>query len=249
MTLDVVERIEPPSALAVQHAQQSPGYLLQLAVEQGADIDKLERLMALKERYDKIEAQKAMSADFARFKACAITIIRAKKITDGPLKGKKHAELAGIVNAVTPKLSEFGLSVSWKLTKDERDWMEVTCTLHHIGGFTETVSMGGAPDTGPGRNAIQARGSVKTYLERYTVLAILGLAAQDADDDGAGGAQEHGKTDISALLVGLGGMATDSAAHQYWIVNREALKDDWAAGKRFKEAVIEHRQNLARGAA
>ena len=127
--------------------------------------------------------------------------------------------------------------------------MEVTCTLHHIGGFTEAVPMGGAPDTGPGRNAIQARGSAKTYLERYTVLAILGLAAQDADDDGAGGAQEQGKTDISALLVGLGGMATDSAAHQYWIVNREALKDDWAAGKRFKDAVIAHRQNLARGAA
>ena len=44
--------------------------------------------------------------------------------------------------------------------------------------------MGGAPDTGPGRNAIQARGSSKTYLERYTATAILGLAAQDADKDG-----------------------------------------------------------------
>ncbi len=40
-------------------------------------------------------------------------------------------------------------------------------------------------DTGPGRNAIQARGSAKSYLERYTATAILGLAAQDADKDGA----------------------------------------------------------------
>jgi hypothetical protein len=246
MTLEVIERIEPQGAMVAQ--PQSPSYLLQLAVEQGADIDKLERLMALKERYDKIEAQKAFNADFARFKSAAITIIRTKKITDGPLKGKHHAELAGIVNAVTPELSKFGLSVSWKLTKDERDWMEVTCTLGHIGGHVETVSMGGAPDTGPGRNAIQARGSVKSYLERYTVLAILGMAAQDADDDGAGGAKDQGKTDITHLLVGLGGMKTDSAAHQYWIVNREALKDDWAAGKRFKDAVIAHRQAIARGA-
>jgi len=47
--------------------------------------------------------------------------------------------------------------------------------------------MGGAPDAGPGRNAIQARGSAKSYLERYTATAILGLAAQDADNDGNGG--------------------------------------------------------------
>ena len=246
MELEVLERTAPTGALVAQ--PQSPAYLLQLAVEQGADIEKLERLMGLKERYDKIEAQKAMAVDFAKFKASAVQIIRTKKITDGPLKGKHHAELSGIVNAVTPELSKHGLSVSWKLTKDERDWMEVTCSLHHTAGHVETVAMGGAPDTGPGRNAIQARGSVKTYLERYTVLAILGLAAQDADDDGAGGAKDQGKTDITDLLVGLGGMKTDSAAHQYWIVNREALKDDWAAGKRFKDAVIAHRQAIARGA-
>jgi len=49
--------------------------------------------------------------------------------------------------------------------------------------------MGGAPDTGPGRNAIQARGSAKTYLERYTATAILGLAPEDEDTDGVTPAQ------------------------------------------------------------
>lgn len=249
MTTEVVERINAPTALAVQSQPKSPDYLLQLAVEQGADIDKLERLLALKERFDAATAKSAYNDAFAAFKAAAIQIIRTKTIKDGPLKGKKHAELGIIVNAVTPELSTHHLSASWRITKDERDWIEVTVTLAHVGGHSETVSMGGPPDTGPGRNALQARISTKTYLERVTLLAVLGLAARDADDDGAGGAQEQGKTDISALLVGLGGMATDSATHQYWIVNREALKDDWAAGKRFKDAVIAHRQNLARGAA
>jgi len=46
--------------------------------------------------------------------------------------------------------------------------------------------MGAAPDTGPGRNAIQSRASSKSYLERYTATAILGLAAKEADDDGNG---------------------------------------------------------------
>jgi hypothetical protein len=106
------------------------------------------------------------------------------EIKDGPLKGKKHANLFDVVDAVTPKLSAHGLAISWKLTKDEKDWLEVTCTLRHSAGHFETVSMGSGPDMGPGRNAIQARCSAKTYLERYTATAILGLAAQDADDDG-----------------------------------------------------------------
>ena len=84
--------------------------------------------------------------------------------------------------------------------------MEITCTLSHEGGHSESVSMGGPPDTGPGRNAMQARGSTKTYLERYTLTAILGLAAQDADDDGKGGPAK-----VSPLL-----QAAREAAMQGW---------------------------------
>jgi hypothetical protein len=62
--------------------------------------------------------------------------------------------------------------------------MEVTCTIRHILGHSESVAMGAAPDTGPGRNAIQARGSAKSYLERYTLLAATGMAASDTDNDG-----------------------------------------------------------------
>jgi hypothetical protein len=146
--------------------------------------------MALQERWEANEARKAHAAAFSAFKADAVTIIKGTTIKDGPLKGKKHADLFDVVSAVTPGLSKHGLSVSWKLTKDEKDWLEVTCYLKHVGGHVEFVSMGGAPDSGPGRNAIQARGSTKTYLERYTSLAILGMAASDADDDGDGGAED-----------------------------------------------------------
>jgi hypothetical protein len=49
------------------------------------------------------------------------------------------------------------------------------------------VSFGGPPDAGGAKNAIQARASTKTYLERYTLLAILGLSSKDADADGGKG--------------------------------------------------------------
>lgn len=186
------EIIEAPSSAV---ATTTPSALLAMAVQQGADLDKLERLMALQERWEANEARKAHAAAFSAFKADAVTIIKGTTIKDGPLKGKKHADLFDVVSAVTPGLSKHGLSVSWKLTKDEKDWLEVTCYLKHVGGHVEFVGMGGAPDSGPGRNAIQARGSTKTYLERYTALAILGMAASDADDDGDGGADDQaGKT-------------------------------------------------------
>lgn len=166
----------------------SPEAILQLAISQGAPLDQLEKFMALRERHEANEAKKAFNAAFAAFKSEAVVIVKGTTITDGPLKGKKHANLFDVVDAATPYLSKHGLAINWKLTKDEPGWMEVTCTLRHVNGHAESVSMGGAPDTGPGRNAIQARGSTKSYLERYTALGILGLAASDSDNDGNGGA-------------------------------------------------------------
>lgn len=187
------ELIEQPAA-AVQvippPTNTTPAQLLAIAVQRGADIAQLERLMALQERFEANEARKAFSEAFAAFKSSAVTVLRTKEIKDGPLKGKKHAELGEIVKTVSPALSNHGLSLSWKITKDEPGWLEVTCTIRHVAGHSESVSMGGAPDTGPGRNAIQARGSAKSYLERYTATAILGLAAADEDDDGNGGPKQ-----------------------------------------------------------
>jgi hypothetical protein len=176
-------------ALAV--ATPTPTDLLAMAVQQGADLDKLERLMALQERWEAGQAKKAYDEAFAAFKAEAVTIIKNKQVTDGPLKNKRYAELFAIVNAVTPALSRHGLSSSWKLTKDEKDWIEVTCFLKHTAGHVESVSMGGPPDGGGAKNAIQARASTVSYLERYTLKAICGLSEQEDDDDGrgAGGAQ------------------------------------------------------------
>lgn len=164
----------------------TPIQLLGMAVQQGASIDQLERLMALKREYEKDQAKQMYNAAFAAFKAEAVVVLKNKAVKDGPLKGKSYAELHAVVDAVTPALSKHGLSASWKLTKDERDWLEVTCTLSHVGGHSEAVSMGSPPDTGGAKNAIQARASAVTYLERYTLKAILGIAEQDQDDDGEG---------------------------------------------------------------
>jgi hypothetical protein len=178
------------TALAVT----TPADLLRIAVEKGADLSQLEKLMDLQERYEAKQAKRDYDAAFSAFKAEAVVILKGRKVTDGPLRGKSYAELHDVVNAVTWALSKHGLSSSWKLTIDDKDWMQVTCYLRHVNGHEESVSMGGPPDAGGAKNAIQARASTKTYLERYTLKAITGLSEQEDDDDGAGGGNQPAAT-------------------------------------------------------
>ena len=193
--------------VVVAPADATPMSMLAVAVQRGMDVATIKDLMQLQKEWEANEARKAFNAAFAAFKAESVQIIKGVTIESGPLKGKKHADLFDVVSATTPALSKHGLSTAWRLSKDEKDWMEVTCTLSHAAGHSESVSMGGIPDEGPGRNAIQARGSVKTYLERYTLTAILGLAATEADDDGnAAGAKvmaEGARADFEAAIEAL----------------------------------------------
>lgn len=179
-------------------AAYTPPQLVALAIKSGAGMDQLERLMALQERWEANEARKAYDTAFSAFKAEAVVIVKNRAVTAGPLSGKKYAELFAVVNAVTPALSKHGLSAQWKLTKDEPNWLEVTCTLRHVGGHSESVSMGGPPDTGGAKNAIQARASTVSYLERYTLKAITGLSEQDDDDDGG-----HKDGELPAPMTGI----------------------------------------------
>lgn len=181
--------VAQPTELA--HAV-TPMSLIEQASARGASIEQMQQLFDLQLRWEANEAKKAFNAAFSAFKAEAIRIVKNVTVNDGPLKGKKHADLFGVVDAVTPAMARHGLSHSWKLTKDDPAWMEVTCTIKHVLGHSESFPMGGAPDTGPGRNAIQARGSANTYLERYTLLQAIGMAATDQDNDGRGSGQNEG---------------------------------------------------------
>lgn len=171
------------NALAVN----SPAAMMMAAMAQGVSPEQVGKMMDLQERWERREAEKDYNKAFAAFKAEAVRIFKNREVTAGPLSGKSYAELHSVVNAVTPALSMHGLSASWKLTRDEPQWLEVTCILKHSGGHSESVSMGGPPDAGGAKNAIQARASTKSYLERYTLKAICGVAEGGDDDDGAGG--------------------------------------------------------------
>ena len=165
--------------------------IMALAVEKG-DLDKIEKMMELQERYEKREAEKAYHVAMTAFKASPPKINKDAHVNFSHSKGTtdyKHATLANVTSKINMALSEHGLSAAW--TTSQEKGIAVTCKITHIMGHSESTTLEAAADSSGGKNAIQAIGSTVTYLERYTLLALTGLATHAEDDDGAGSEAEY----------------------------------------------------------
>jgi hypothetical protein len=162
----------------------TPIEMISSLVQRGADPSALEKVTAWAERMQANEARRAYAQAITSFKALCPTVVRhAKGHTN------TYATLVDIDEQIRPVLVQCQLSPSWRVIKNDKEWIEVECRITHILGHSESTSFGGPPDRGPGRNELQARASTVSYLERYTLKALLGLVDKDMpDNDGADGA-------------------------------------------------------------
>lgn len=161
----------------------TPAYMLQLAVEQGADLAKLEKLMDLQERWEANQAKKSYLAALAEFKKDPPKVI---KDLVNKQYGSKYSSLANLVNTVNESLGKYGLNAAWDF--DQATGIKVTCSLSHVMGHKESVCLQAPPDTSGSKNPIQQIKSTITYLQSVTFSAVTGIVAGDAtaDDDGNG---------------------------------------------------------------
>lgn len=230
MSNSQIATIEPAQAVQQQTTQMS---MVQWAIENKATPEQLVTLYELQQRVEADAARRLFNQAFSDFKAESVSVVKNVTVSDGPLKGKKYADLFGVVSAVMPALGRHKLSHSWKITKDEPNWIEVTCTIRHDSGHAESVSMGSEPDKGPGRNAIQARASAVSYLERYTFLAATGHAASTDDDGRNTGKANLSDEDISSFIDNIKSARTEEELRKFYMPaakaadeagNREALR-------------------------
>ena len=178
----------------------SPSLLIERAIDKGSDLEKLEKLLALKERYEANEARKAYHKAMADFKANPPEIDKDKKVSFGTTH-YNHASLANVTKKIGAELSKHGLSASW--TTKQNGVILVTCRITHVQGHSEETTLSAAADTSGSKNSIQAIGSTITYLERYTLLALTGLATEDMDNDGKGAVEYITKEQINIILDGV----------------------------------------------
>lgn len=168
-------------ATALAPAQQTssaitPMEILQRAVATGVSPETLDKLLTLQERWEKNQARKDFDA------AIAVAKGEIKPITRNATghNSKKYVDFAAIAREVDPILKKNGLA--YRFRTEQTDRIKVTCVLFGH-GHSEESTLSGPPDKTGNKNDIQAIGSTLTYLQRYTLVQALGLAAA-ADDDG-----------------------------------------------------------------
>jgi len=140
-----------------------------------------------------METQSAEINELASALAKAQAAIKpAKKDSDNPFFKSKYADLASVHLACMEHLTVNGLSVTQTLytNGDARTYL-VTSLLHSSGQWIKSV----AP-VNPVKNDPQGMGSAITYMRRYSLAAMVGVAQEDDD----GNAASDKKTNFSMAL-------------------------------------------------
>jgi hypothetical protein len=165
-----------------------------------ADLDKLERMLAMKERIDAQHARVSFARALSEARAEIPPILKDATVDYKNKEGKRtnyqHETLAGIAKVIDPILSRFGISYRYR-TEQGNGGVKVTCIIQHSDGHSEETSLAGAPDGSGSKNSFQAVGSAVTYLQRYTLKAALGLSAE-VDDDGQAAAPRRAEPPFDA---------------------------------------------------
>lgn len=185
--LEVTEQ-ECNEQLALRKEPQAltPIDILQRAVDQNVDVEKLEKLLQVAERWEQTQARKAFVAAMNAFKEHPPTLEKVKKVDFSSKGGNRvhynYAPLDYVAKQMSEALSSHGLSFRWDVSQNDGR-ITVTCILQHEAGHSEKVSLTAGLHDDDRMNAIQRLGSTVTYLQRYTLLASTGMATEEQDTD------------------------------------------------------------------
>lgn len=154
------------------------------------DLDKLERLLQMRERVEAQQAQKAYYSAMATMRPELPSIRKEGVIDIGRGKPISFAKWEDINDAIVPVLGSFGFSIFFKTDVLEGK-VKVTCKVAHEAGHSEETTLTLPADTSGSKNAVQSIGSSVSYGKRYTAAALLNLTSRDGgpdtDDDGMSG--------------------------------------------------------------
>ena len=147
----------------------------------GLDTQSLRELLELQREWQRDNARSSYTRAMVELKNNLPAVLdRDRKVSYGKTNFR-FTTLSHAMEAVTPHLNDYGFSLTWIPTNSE-GMIRVTCRLTHVDGHYEETTMSAPPDTSGSKNPIQAIGSTQSYLQRYTALALLGIATKDMPD-------------------------------------------------------------------
>lgn len=124
----------------------------------------------------------ANAALFAALASAQTEVENATKGSINPHFKSRYADLAEVLNTVRPVFGKHGLAIIQSVQTDGRI-VSVTTTLgHKEGGFVSSTTACLAA-----KEDAQGIGAAATYLRRYGLAAMCGVAQEDDDGNAASG--------------------------------------------------------------
>lgn len=176
--VQIIEREAPARAFGEQ--------LMALLRDPSIPADKLKILSEIRREALNDEAKEAYQHHFAEF-AAELPPVERDGMVDLGSKGKYPFSTYEQMDAVLrPLLVKHGLSLQfWSSDPERIDAVVIHGALIGWGWQREAVYPV-PPDAGPGRNALQARGSAQTYAKRYIADLLCNVVRKGLDNDGRG---------------------------------------------------------------
>jgi hypothetical protein len=181
-----------PTQLPVAAPNNIVDLIGRMASDPNADIDKFERLLAMKERMEQDEARRAFNLAMRDAQAEMPQVRRDKANTS---TGSFYTRLETLNAAVVPIYTKHGFGLSFD-TADSPvpNCVRVICHVSHVDGHTELRTYDSPIDDKgikgtTNKTAAHARSSALSYGRRYITLLIFNVTMAGEDNDGNGPAE------------------------------------------------------------
>lgn len=209
----LVEHHEPAAAPVVIPEGDAVLMMIERAArDPNVDIDKMQRLMDMRERVQQQNAKAAYAAALAAMQPELPVIERRGKITvrkkdaQGERTGDvqqstPYALWEDINDAIKPILAKHRFALSFKVGQAADGKISVTGILSHADGHQEETTINLPHDSTGSKNAVQAVGSTVSYGKRYTAGLLLNFTSRGEDDDGKLGGDEGAISEEQAATI------------------------------------------------
>jgi hypothetical protein len=166
----------------------NPQSLIELALSQDVDVDKLEKLIALKERYD---ANKAKAAFAKAMTLCQQEMPNVLKDSKNDHTKSQYASLEAVNKKCKPVYTKHGFSIQFSEGKALRDGeTRILADVMHSDGYEKQYFIDlprdgiGSQGNASSMNKVQGAGSTFSYGQRYLTKMIFNLTIGGEDTDG-----------------------------------------------------------------
>lgn len=161
--------------------------LIEKALTTDSGLEKMEKLIALQQEAIARNARVAFFEAKAKMQATLPVIKKQKRNQHNQ---SMFASLDDVALQIQPVLEKHGFSYAWEQQHNhETGMIRVTCILTHAAGHQERNHIDALPDMAgaqgkANKTQVQGTASTITYLRRYTLTGVVGVATADADIDG-----------------------------------------------------------------